>query len=194
MKPVDYALLAQRAYADAPTVGLADSASRMHVYGDVHVFRGSDDLASFIADADCDVIAVEGLGSIHKGFYGALAAILPECLAFPRPSAVVGHSLGAAMAIIYAAVLAQLGHVVPVYAFEPPRLCGDAAMQDLLAANKVPWFATRNGLDVVTQVPPGLTLPGPLTKIGKPSFSLDNLTDHGIGRVIDALINGESHG
>ena len=187
MNPIDYALLAKRSYTDAPTVGRADSASRMHVYGDVHVFRGSDDLASFIADADCDVIAVEGLGKLHKGFYGALAAILPECLALPRPSAVAGHSLGAAMAIIYAAVLAQLGHVVPVYAFEPPRLCSDAAMQDLLAANKVPWFATRNGLDVVTQVPPGLTLPGPLTKIGKPSFSLDNLTDHGIGRVIAAL-------
>ena len=187
MRPVDYALLAQRAYTDAPTVGKVDSASRMHVYGDVHVFRGSDDLASFIADADCDVIAVEGLGRIHKGFYGALAAILPQCLALPRPSAVVGHSLGADMAIIYAAVLAQLGHVVPVYAFEPPRLCGDAAMQDLLAATRVPWFATRNGNDIVTQVPLDLSLPGPLTKIGTPSFSLDNVTDHGIGRVIAAL-------
>lgn len=187
MQPVDYALLAQRAYTDAPTVGQAESASRMHVYGDVHVFRGSDDLASFIADADCDTIPVEGLGKLHKGFYGALTAIMPQCLALPRPSAVAGHSLGAAMAIIYAAVLAQLGHVVPVYAFEPPRLCGDAAMQDLLAATRVPWFATRNGLDVVTQVPPGLTLPGPLTKIGRPSFSLDNLTDHGMGRVIAAL-------
>lgn len=194
MKPVDYALLAKRSYTDAPTVGRADSASRMHVYGDVHVFRGSDDLASFIADADCDTIPVEGLGKLHKGFYGALAAILPQCLALPRPSAVTGHSLGAAMAIIYAAVLAQLGHVVPVYAFEPPRLCGDAALQDLLAATKVPWFATRNGLDVVTQVPPGLTLPGALTRIGRPSFSLDNLTDHGIGRVIEALMPGESHG
>lgn len=187
MNPVDYALLAQRAYRDAPTVGKADSASRMHAYGDVHVFRGTDDLASWLADLDCDVIAVEGLGKIHKGFYGALAAILPECLDLPRPSAVVGHSLGGAMAIIYGAVLAQLGHVVPVYAFEPPRLCADAAIQDLLAANKVPWFATRNGLDIVTQVPPELSLPGPLTKIGTPSFSLDPIEDHGMGRVIAAL-------
>lgn len=187
MSPVDYALLAQRAYTDAPTVGQADSASRMHIYGDVHVFRGSDDLASFIADADCDVIAVEGLGRIHKGFYGALATILPQCLALPRPSAVAGHSLGAAMAIIYAAVLAQLGHVVPVYAFEPPRLCGDAAMQDLLAANKVPWFATRNGNDIVTQVPLMLGLPGPLTPIGHASMPFDNVIDHNMGRVIAAL-------
>ena len=187
MNPVDYALLAKCAYTDAPTVGKADSASRMHVYGDVHVFRGTDDFAAWLADLNCDVIAVEGLGRIHKGFYGALAAILPECLDLPRPSAVVGHSLGGAMAIIYAAVLAQLGHVVPVYAFEPPRICADAAMQDLLAANKVPWLATRNGLDIVTQVPPELSLPGPLTRIGTPSFSLDNATDHGMGRVIEAL-------
>jgi len=187
VNPVDYALLAKCAYTDAPTVGKADSASRMHVYGDVHVFRGTDDFAAWLADLNCDVIAVEGLGRIHKGFYGALAAILPECLDLPRPSAVVGHSLGGAMAIIYAAVLAQLGHVVPVYAFEPPRICADAAMQDLLAANKVPWLATRNGLDIVTQVPPELSLPGPLTRIGTPSFSLDNATDHGMGRVIEAL-------
>lgn len=191
MNPVDYAILAERAYSDAPTVGKADSASRMHVYtgdmGVVHVFRGSDDLASFIADADCETIPVEGLGKLHKGFYGALAAILPECLALPRPTAVVGHSLGAAMAIIYVAVQAQLGNVVPVYAFEPPRLCADAALQDLLAATKVPWFATRNGNDLVTQVPPQLSLPGPLTAIGKASMHFDNTIDHSMARVIAAL-------
>ena len=187
MKPVDYAILAERSYHDAPTAGKADSASRMHVYGDVHVFRGSDDLASFLADADCDTIPVEELGKLHKGFYGALAAILPECLDLTRPSAVAGHSLGAAMAIIYAAVLAQLGHVVPIYAFEPPRLCGDGTMCDLFHAKRVPWFATRNGKDIVTQVPFDLTLPGQLTRIGTPSFSLDNLTDHSIERVVRAL-------
>lgn len=187
MKPVDYALLAKRAYTDAPTVGQPDSASRMHVYGDVHCFRGSDDLASFIADADCDVIAVEGLGKLHKGFYGALAAILPQCLALPRPSAVAGHSLGAAMAIIYAAVLAQLVHVVPVYAFEPPRLCGDDTLAHVYRDFAIPFFGTRNGLDIVTQVPPELSHARPLTPIGTASFSLDNLTDHGIGRVIEAL-------
>lgn len=187
MNPIDYAMLAQRSYTDAPTVGKADSASRMHVYGDVHCFEGTNNIESLLADVDCDLIAVEGVGRIHKGFYGAIAAILLQCLALPRPSAVTGHSLGAAMAIIYGAVLAQLGHVVPIYAFEPPRLCGDAAMQDLLAVTKVPWFATRNGNDIVTQVPLDLSLPGPLTKIGTPSFSLDNVTDHSIGRVIEAL-------
>lgn len=187
MNPIDYALLAKRAYLDAPTVGKADSASRMCVYGDVHAFRGSDDVSSFLADADCDTIPVEGLGKLHKGFYGALAAILPDCLALPRPVAVTGHSLGAAMAIIYAAVLAQLGHVVPVYAFEPPRLCGDDTLAHVYRDFAIPFYGSRNGNDIVTQVPPELSCPRVLTCIGKPAMPFDNTIDHSIGRVIEAL-------
>jgi len=187
MAPIDYAVLAKRAYTDAPTIGKADSASRMHVYGDVHVFRGSDDIASFLADANCSTTDVHGLGKVHAGFYGALAAILPACLAMPMPSAVAGHSLGAAMAILYAAVLSQIGAPVPVYAFEPPRLCCDNTLHELLAAKRVPFYATRNGRDLVTQVPLGMTLPGSLTQIGKAVLPFDNIEDHSIDRVIEAL-------
>ena len=159
----------------------------MHVYGDVHCFRGSDDIASFLADADCETIPVEGLGKLHKGFYGALAAILPQCLALPRPTAVVGHSLGAAMAIIYAAILAQLGHVVPVYAFEPPRIAADDTLAHVFRDFAIPFYGTRNGLDIVTQVPVGLTHPRVLTCIGRPAMPIDNTIDHSMGRVIAAL-------
>ena len=187
MNLIDYALLSKRAYADAPTIGEANSASRMHVYGDVHVFRGSDDIMAWLSDADCAPVNVWGLGHVHGGFYAALASILPACLALPRPAAVTGHSLGAALAIIYAAVLAQLGVVVPVYAFEPPRLCADEGMASLLETKQVPFYATRNGRDLVTQIPLGLTLPGPLTLIGTPSIPVDNIADHSIDRVIAAL-------
>jgi len=187
VRPIDYALLAERAYTDAPTVGKADSASRMHVYGDIHVFRGTDDVLSVLADADCEIADVHGMGRVHAGFYRALAVILPACLALPRPVAVTGHSLGAAMAVIYAAVLAQLGCVVPVYAFEPPRLCADGVMADLFRGKQVPWYATRNGNDLVTQIPWMLTLPAPLTHIGQAALPIDNIADHGINRVIVAL-------
>lgn len=187
MNPVDFAILAKRAYTDAPTIGQADSASRMHVYGLAHVFRGSDDAASWRHDFSIATIDIPGLGKLHSGFWSALAAILPACLALPAPKAIVGHSLGAAMAIIYAAVLAQIGTIVPVYAFEPPRLCGDTVMAQLLKDRQVPFFATRNGNDVVTQVPSGLTLPGPISQIGHASFPMANITDHSIDRVIDAL-------
>lgn len=191
MNPVDYALLAKRAYTDAPTVGKPDSASRMHVYstlhGDVHVFRGSDDIDSFIADADCVTTFVPGLGRVHAGFYGAVKAILAACLALGPPKAIGGHSLGADMAILYAGILAFMGTVVPVYAFEPARLCGDDVLAQLLKAKQMPWFATRNGRDLVTQIPSDLTLPGPLTMIGTPVWPFDNIEDHDIDQVITAL-------
>jgi hypothetical protein len=187
VNPLDYALLAKRAYTDAPTVGKADSASRMCVYGDVHAFRGTDDLSSVIADADCALVHVPGLGALHAGFYGALAAILPAALALRRPVAVTGHSLGAAMAIIYAAVLAQLGHVCPVYAFEPPRIAADDTLAHVFRDLAIPFYGTRNGNDLVTQVPLGLMCPRVLTRIGKPALLMDNLIDHSIDRVIDAL-------
>lgn len=187
MKPVDYALLAKRAYTDAPTVGQADSASRMHVYGDVHCFRGTDDLDSLLHDAEFLTVDTP-VGRVHAGFWSALQTILPRCLELPVPRAVTGHSLGAAMAVLYAGVLAQRGHVVQVYAFEPPRICADSALADLLAAKAVPCYATRNGLDIITQIPLTLSLPARLTRVGTPSFSLDNLTDHAIDRVIEALL------
>jgi triacylglycerol lipase len=187
MKPVDYALLAKRSYADAPTVGRVDSASRMHVYGDVHVFRGSDDLASWAHDFDIAVVDVPGLGKIHAGFWAAWLAIRDECMALPAPKAIVGHSLGGALAIICAADWALQGVTIPVFAFEPPRLCCDNTMQALLLAKQVPFYATRNGHDLVTQVPPEMTLPGPMTQIGKGVLPFDNVEDHSIDRVIGAL-------
>jgi hypothetical protein len=187
VNPVDYARLAQRAYTDVPTIGDVNSASRMHVYGDVHCFRGSDDIMSFIYDADGRPLNVVGFGKVHSGFWHALSAILPACLALPPPAAVTGHSLGAAMAILYGAVLARLGCVVPVYAFEPPRLCFDGTLAAFLDAVKVPVYATRNGNDVVPDIPLGLTLPATLTRIGHASLPFDNIQDHSIGRVVEAL-------
>jgi triacylglycerol lipase len=187
MNPVDYAILARRAYTDSPTVGKADSASRMHVYGDVHVFRGSDDVDSWLHDFDIALVPVPGLGHIHAGFYSAWLDICKECLALPAPKAIAGHSLGAALAIICAAEWALKGVIVPVYAFEPPRLCADNTLMGLLKSLGIPWFACRNGNDLVTQIPIGLALPGPLTRIGKPSLPIENVEDHSIDRVIEAL-------
>lgn len=192
MQAVDYARLAARCYHDAPTIGDPVSASRMHVYDGVHCFRGSDDLLSFVHDADCRIVTAVGLGRVHAGFWSALTAILPACLALPRPTAITGHSLGAAMAILYAGVLARMGTIVPVFAFEPPRLCDDDALSEVLAGFHVPFFATRNGNDLVTEVPIGLTLPGPITPIGNALLPFDNFHDHGIDRVIEALEAAEA--
>jgi len=187
MQPVDYARLSQRAYTDIPTIGEVTSASRMHVYDGVHCFRGSDDILAWLHDADCRPLNVIGFGKVHSGFWHALSAILPACLALPRPTAITGHSLGAAMAILYGAVLARLNCVVPVYAFEPPRICFDGVLAAFLNATKVPVYATRNGNDVVTDIPLGLDQAGALTRIGHAVLPFDNVQDHDIGRVVEAL-------
>lgn len=187
MTPLDAAVLAARAYADAPTVGQNGHASVMHVYGTAHVFRGTDDIDGWLHDLDITTSDVSGLGSVESGFWQALADILPACLALPRPQYVIGHSLGAAMAILYAGVLQLLGTIVRVFAFEPPRLCADKVLFDLNQANALPWYASRNGRDVVTQIPPELSLPGPLTMIGTPELPFDNVLDHRIDSVIAAL-------
>jgi hypothetical protein len=191
MNPIDCALLAKRAYADAPTVGRADSASRMHVYGEVHVFRGSDDIASFLADADCITVETMGFGKLHAGFWEAWCVMRRDCLAIQAPKAAAGHSLGGVLAIICALEWALKGVIVPIYAFEPPRLCCDDTMQMLIQQKGIPFFATRNGNDLVTQVPVNMTLPGPLTQIGKGVLPFDNIEDHSIDRVIQALTGVE---
>jgi triacylglycerol lipase len=186
-KAATMAQLAARAYGDVPTVGDARSASRMHVYDGVHVFRGTDDVSSVLADIDISMVDVPGLGRLHAGFYAAVATILPACQALPRPTAIAGHSLGAAMAAIYAGIWALQGWAVPVYAFEPPKLCGDDTLAALLRDKGGPWLATRNGRDLVTQVPATLTLPGALTPIGRALLPFDNIGDHSIAHVVATL-------
>lgn len=91
------------------------------------------------------------------------------------------------MALLYAAVLARLGTVVPVYAFEPPHICFDSTLAEFLRTAKVPVYATRNGNDVVPDLPLGLTQAAPLESIGKPLLPFLNIQDHDIARVINAL-------
>jgi triacylglycerol lipase len=187
MSPAYYARLAAQAYRDAPTIGRSDSASRMHVYGDVHVFRGTDNADSWVHDLDIECVEVPGLGRVHAGFWGALNEILPDCLKLPTPSAVVGHSLGAAMAILYGAELLQRGWRGQVYAFEPPRICADHTLETLVAAHPGMFFSYRNGRDLVTEVPPELSQPVQLLRVGRSFLPFANLTDHRIEHVIDAL-------
>ena len=187
MTPLAAALLAQRSYIDAPTIGDADSASRMHVYDGVHVFRGSDDIDSWLHNFDLKLMDVPGMGNLHAGFWSAWQAIREPCLSLAPPSAIAGHSLGAALAIICAAEWALLGHVVPVFAFEPPRMCGNETLTHVYRDFAIPFFGTRNGNDIVTQLPPELMCPSVLTRIGRAQYPFDNIADHGIDDVVRSL-------
>lgn len=192
MNAHDYALLAQEAYLAKPDIGDPDSASRAIVRqtaaGLVIAFPGTDNADCVGADIDIGPMVVPGIGKVHRGFWQAWQAIAVPVLAAVdgKPVTLVGHSLGAAIAIMAAAQMTMSGNPpVAVFGFEPPRTSPNLGLRTLLA--KVPLHLYVNGLDLVPSLPLDWQHPGVLTHIGKPSMPLPNVKDHAIARVIAAL-------
>lgn len=191
MTPKDYARLAQRAYQMPPQIGAAASAGRAIVEGDAVAFPGSDNLACWLADLDADAVHVDGFGALHHGFWKAFSSISAQLLALPVAAVTVGHSEGAALAILFAGALCVAGRAPrAVYGFEPPRVSADGTLAALLSAHGVQVNLYRNGQDVVPLVP-RLTHawqhPAPLIAIGRAAWPVPNVVDHKLERVIQAL-------
>jgi triacylglycerol lipase len=183
MTPRDYAALAQEAYDAPPDIGIADSASRAIVRqpagGLVVAFPGSNNLPSWIADLNALPKSVPGMGSVHAGFHDAWEAIAAQVVAAiaDRPVTLVGHSLGGSLGLICAAALTLAGKPpAAVWAFEPARVSYDLTLRNLLV--KVPLHLTRNGNDLVPNLPPGGVHPGLLTHIGPALLPIVNVQDH----------------
>ena len=192
MNALDYAQLAQEAYTAAPDIGQADSASRAIVRqtagGLVIAFPGSDNDACWETDFDAIEEPVAGVGTLHRGFWEAYQAIAPQVAAAIGDQAVtfVGHSLGAALAIM-AAVSQTIAGKPPaaVYGFEPPRVCPDLSVATLL--RDVPVTLFKNGNDIVPDVPFGWSHAALLTHIGTAELPFPNTLDHNLDKVIAAL-------
>lgn len=189
--PLDYALLAQRAYTMPPQIGVESGAARAIVEGNAVAFPGTNNVACWLADLDIETVVVDGLGELHAGFWHALDSIREPLLALPPHTVTVGHSEGAALAILFAAVLCQAGHApTDVYGFEPPRVSIDDTLATLFVAHSVRLHLYRHGEDVVPLVPRLVHAwqhPAPLIPIGTPSLPVPNVEDHFIDRVIAAL-------
>ena len=186
-KAVYYAQLCARAYNDPPTYGAPDSAGRAHLYGDDVVFRGTDNPASMLADGDI-LTADTPLGKLHAGFWGAWLPLEAQLLAL-RPKVISGHSEGGALTVIYAGMLCLAGKPPSiVYCFEPPRLCMDDTLRQVLEKAGVTVWATCNCIDPVPWVPPLMSFPGELAHIGKfDPTHFDPLFYHEIENVIKSL-------
>ncbi|KVW08489.1 lipase [Burkholderia cepacia] len=194
MTPRDYALLAQEAYSAKPDIGKADSASRAIVRqtaaGLVIAFPGTDNLDSVVADLDVHPIDVIGIGQVHHGFWEAIA--VPGLAAVAgQPVTLVGHSLGAAIAIMAASAMVAAGRAsAAVYGFEPPRVSTNENVAALL--ENVPLNLYKNGNDIVPELPLDWRHAGAIQQIGRPMFPFPNVTDHAIARVIAALAELQS--
>lgn len=192
MSPHDWAVLAQAAYDAPPDIGQLDSASRAIVRetpgGLVVAFRGSDNDACWAADFDAFPMDVDGIGKLHRGIWRAWEAMAKPVLAAidGKPVTLVGHSLGAALALMCAIEMTVSGNPpAAAWGFEPPRISPGPEFGALLA--HVPITLYRNGLDIVPMLPENWYLPRPLTDIGTPEVPFDNPFDHKMAKVLAAL-------
>ena len=192
MDPLKYAIIARDSYILPCNIGQQDSASRAIILtnddGLVVAIPGTDNIACFLADLDIELETHIGMGVLHRGFCDAFLDIGDELLKL-NPDVITAHSLGAAIALIYAASLCLCGKPPKaVYAFEPPRISIDNTIAQLLASNGVDLHLTRFGEDIVTQVPRLIHSwqhPSPLTAIGNAHFPFCNVEDHSIDNIVE---------
>lgn len=192
MNARDYALLAQEAYSAPHDIGGGSGPScaivRDVADGRVIAFPGTDSVADLLADFDVKPDPVPFLGHVHGGFWNAYQAIQQEVIdaVSGNPVIFVGHSLGAALAIVAAASFVANGNPVKaVWGFAPPRVSPDASISSVLAGTHMNLY--RNGNDAVPAVPPMWPQSGSLIQIGKASLPFINLKDHSLSRYIAAL-------
>jgi triacylglycerol lipase len=188
--------LAQQCYTDQPTFGKVGESGRAVAYGSTIAFPGTDNIACWLADLDVYTVAVSGLGVVHKGFWNAWQEVSSNVMKQSSIDVVLGHSEGAALALLCAASLCLVGRAPKqVFAFEPPRISIDATIGLLLIDHAVEIHLYRNGEDVVPIVPRGIDTwqhPGILSLIGKARYPFPNVDDHYIVSVVNSITELEA--
>ncbi|CAK69576.1 unnamed protein product (macronuclear) [Paramecium tetraurelia] len=129
------------------------------------VFRGSSNIQNWLDNIQFDKVNYNEACKcqVHKGFLEAFNSLEPQLdTLFAKyrkmyPKAIIhvtGHSLGAAMATLYATQLAIAGNSLQLTTFGLPRV-GDTAYYNYFSSfTKVTHFRVVHEKDVVPHVPP----------------------------------------
>lgn len=122
-------------------------------------FRGTiGDPGTWLRDLEILPFYDHQLGSCHRGFLAGARAVLPallECVPADRPVDFVGHSLGAAEAVLAAALFVVYGRpVAGVTLFGAPRVVLHPELGAAALLKPVDVVQYRNGNDPVTEIPP----------------------------------------
>lgn len=147
-----------------------DWAGIKHYPDNEHViaFRGSTTVEDWLRDFQGLMVEDPELGGVETGFMKGIRDVLAyagdEIEAVPAPKIyITGHSLGAARALLFAALVCAQGHaqvIQRVTVFGSPRPGG---MKVLKLLNNVPINSYKNGDDPVCDVPIEIPLLEPYT-------------------------------
>ncbi|MDR3736087.1 MAG: alpha/beta fold hydrolase [Acidobacteriaceae bacterium] len=122
---------------------------------------------NWISDLDAIPEYHPTLGWCHRGFLQAAIATYPQAVqqAVIAPLVLTGHSLGAAVAVLTAALL-RAAHIqiIRCSVFGCPNFTLNQNISALM--HDVPGYRWRDGNDPVPQVPPGFHIDRPTTQIG----------------------------
>ncbi|OJJ35897.1 hypothetical protein ASPWEDRAFT_109605 [Aspergillus wentii DTO 134E9] len=132
-------------------------------------FRGSSDIANWIADLDFGLTDGSDLCSgckVHSGFWEAwgtvsdnITSIIESATAkYPNYElAFTGHSYGAALAAVAAVVFRNSGYTVQLYNYGQPRI-GNLALADYITnvTDKGDNYRVTHTDDIVPKLPPKL--------------------------------------
>jgi len=119
---------------------------------DFIIFRGTDSVADWISNADCELIDFPRGGKVHKGFYKLHEQMIQDIKAWrpKNPLFIAGHSLGAAIATLMADELAYLNPTL--YTFSSPRV-GNIDFAKNFEALPIDTCRFFNTEDVVPTIP-----------------------------------------
>jgi triacylglycerol lipase len=136
--------------------GCAQAIICEHEKYNVLAFRGSDEIQDWIKNFT--FFSFNRLGySLHRGFWQITDMIhdpikkrLSELPV--KPLFVTGHSLGGAMAVVYA--VRNLGDVWGLYTFGQPRVFKQGSAQKFTVKTKNRYFRFENNNDAIVHAPP----------------------------------------
>ena len=163
-------------------------------------FRGSYDIVDWLRDFEAQMVIDPEIGGVECGFIQGLRSIIgkrPGNAVPDKPLYITGHSLGAARALLFAALETVRGlPLAGVAAFGPPRP-GAARVGEIL--KNVPVRCYRNREDPVCDFPLDIPLVDPYVHVG-PLLPLDCAppdgdawgvaADHHIELYVQAMKNG----
>ena len=130
-------------------------------------FRGTDNLGDWLTNLRL-LSTRRPYGRVHRGFLAAMQSLAPPVLRWldrrgDRPIVVGGHSLGGAMAVLFAAEHHRRD-IDAIYTFGQPA-AGKGSFEDFINEQFFRYVRVVNDRDIVSRVPPTYSHAGRLLQL-----------------------------